>query len=76
MEVKPFFSCKETSRLIAEGETSWAARLHLLYCRHCRKFRRQLRLLGAAARRRMATLSIADDLSAVEQRLLRRLRST
>lgn len=69
----PFWSCRETSRLLAEGEPSFWARLHLLYCRHCRKFRRQIRLLGAAARRRAQALAL-PDVVALQARLLRELR--
>jgi len=50
-------SCKEVSGLIAsEGlaEAGWrhrlAARLHLLMCRHCRRYARQMRQIGEAAK--------------------------
>jgi hypothetical protein len=51
-------SCKEVTRLVAsealERET-WArrvqVRLHLLYCVHCRRYVRELKLLARAARR-------------------------
>lgn len=68
----PFWSCRETSRLIAEGEPSFWARLHLLYCRHCRRFRRQIRLLGAVARRRAGELAL-PDVGAVQVRVLSEL---
>lgn len=49
--------CKEVSRSIAADELStagWSQRLstklHLLMCRHCRRYARQLRVIGEAAR--------------------------
>ncbi len=50
-------SCREVARTIASGEleaSAWPRRLrvqfHLLICRHCRRYTRQLKKLGAAAR--------------------------
>ncbi len=50
-------SCKEVTRKIASdelAEAGWrerlAVRLHLLLCRHCRRYASQLRAIGAAAR--------------------------
>ncbi len=50
-------SCKEVTRKIASDElveSGWrerlAVRLHLLWCRHCRRYVAQLRAIGAAAR--------------------------
>ncbi len=50
-------SCKEVARKIASDEfqgAGWrerlALRLHLLLCRHCRRYAAQLRAIGAAAR--------------------------
>ncbi len=50
-------SCKEVTRKIASDELvegGWterlAVRLHLLLCRHCRRYGAQLRAIGAAAR--------------------------
>ena len=50
-------SCKEVTRKIASDEFAegeWrerlAVRLHLLLCRHCRRYVAQLRAIGAAAR--------------------------
>ncbi len=50
-------SCKEVARIVASGaldEYTWgrrlALRLHLLTCRHCRRYARQLRAIAAAAR--------------------------
>ncbi len=65
-------SCKEVSGLIAsEGlaEAGWrrrlAARLHLLMCRHCRRYARQLNALGSYARERWG--SRADDSPSIER---------
>ncbi len=50
-------SCKEVARTVASDaldEHTWgrrlALRLHLLMCRHCRRYARQLRAIAAAAR--------------------------
>ncbi len=49
--------CKETARILASDlldDLTWgrrlALRVHLLMCRHCRRYARQLRAIGAAAR--------------------------
>jgi predicted anti-sigma-YlaC factor YlaD len=51
-------TCKEISRTIASDELATAGwrrrlsvRLHLLMCRHCRRYFRQMREIGTAARR-------------------------
>ncbi len=52
-------SCQEVGELVAgdglEG-AGWGqrlrVRLHLLMCRHCRRYARQLRAIGACARER------------------------
>ena len=50
-------SCEELSRLMASDELAtlgWGrrlrARLHLLMCRHCRRYAKQIRTLGDIAR--------------------------
>ena len=50
-------TCKEVSRTIASDElsgASWtqrmAVKLHLLMCRHCRRYANQIDQLGVAAR--------------------------
>ncbi len=52
-------NCKEVVRLIASDELAdavWSdralVRLHLLMCRHCKRYAAQLRAIGAAARGR------------------------
>jgi len=63
--------CHEVSRLAASEEIARVGfmrrleyRLHLLMCRHCRSYVRQVGLIGAAARRLMGTA--AEDAEAVE----------
>ena len=55
-------SCKEVARLIASEELANAGRsqralvrIHLLMCRHCRRYAAQLRAIGAAAQDRWDT---------------------
>ncbi len=49
-------SCQETTRAIASelADAGWrqrlSVRLHLLMCRHCRRYAAQLSAIGAAAR--------------------------
>lgn len=50
-------SCCEVSRAVASGvlddapvHRRLAVRLHLLMCRHCRRYARQIRAIGRAAR--------------------------
>ncbi len=50
-------NCKDLTRKIASDELAEAGwrerlgvRLHLLLCRHCRRYKAQLRAIGAAAR--------------------------
>jgi hypothetical protein len=73
--------CKEVSTLVSMDQVDeapvarrMAVRLHLLMCRHCRAFRRQLRVIGAVSR------LIAGDFereptAAFESRILDRLGS-
>jgi hypothetical protein len=74
-------TCKEVSTLVSIGQIDeaplarrMAVRLHLMMCRHCRAFNRQLRLIGRVAR------LIAGDIereptSGFEHRILDRLGS-
>ena len=50
-------SCKEVSRSIAADELAsagwrkrWSIRLHLMMCRYCRRYSRQIDAIGSAAR--------------------------
>ena len=53
-------NCKEVARALASGEQtdavrrhSLAIRLHLLWCRHCRRYASQLDLMGRASKKAM-----------------------
>jgi len=61
-------SCKEVSLLLSRScdqRLTWrerlAVRLHLLYCRGCARFEKQLRFLRAAARRFAESVGSAAD---------------
>lgn len=50
-------SCREVSGLVARGDLDgaprrrrWAVKLHLMMCRHCRRYVAQLRRIAAASR--------------------------
>jgi len=82
MEIGPFnfLSCREVSRLAAQGALEegplWARcllRFHLLYCRRCRRFARELALLGHAAREWAKGLVEPAAVQAFEAKLLERL---
>ncbi len=49
------------------------ARVHLLICSHCRRYLRQIRLLGRAARAWAGGLVAPEALKSFEERLLNRL---
>jgi len=60
-------SCREVSRAVASGELEqsglWkrlGARLHLLMCRHCRRYARQIRAIGEATRELFKETAAAD----------------
>lgn len=68
-------TCKEVSTLYASDavhEAPWprrvAVRLHLLMCRHCSRYVRELRAIGVAARRSAAQRT-SDDAAAERLRL-------
>lgn len=74
--------CNEVTRLVATDDihrapigTRLMFRLHLMMCRHCRRYVRELRALGALARRQAAQLvgSDADD-AAAEERIMSAVR--
>ena len=55
--LKAMLTCKEVSRTIASDEVTtadWrqrlAVKIHLLMCRHCRRYTRQMQAIGEAAR--------------------------
>ncbi len=73
-------NCKDVSTLIARGELTQAPlmrrlamRMHLVFCRHCRAFQRQLDAIARAAR--AATARLANEPGAeFEATLTRRMR--
>ena len=75
-----FLSCREVSKLVAEGALEeaplWAfclIRFHLFYCRDCRKFAREIALLGHAAREWSKRLVEPAAVEAFERKLIGRL---
>jgi len=68
-------TCLEVSTALARGEDAGPlARLHLLICGHCRKFKRQLGLIAAALRERVFETPDAARAAALEKAVLARLR--
>ncbi len=75
-------SCRELTRRLASDELAeagwWAnlgAGLHLAMCRHCRRYRAQLRALGPAARRAFGAEAADKKKQAeLESKILDRLR--
>lgn len=71
-------SCNEVARLCASEEIRraplaqrLAVRLHLLMCRHCRRYVRELSVIGVAAREAFdRTLGTGVDTSDLERRIL------
>ncbi len=66
-------TCQQVARLIASDElatASWrrraALRLHLLMCRHCRRYARQIRAIGSAVQ---PLFEIRDEDDEVPDRL-------
>ena len=75
-------NCKEVSTALARGDYDAApllarlgARLHLAICAHCRKFKRQLELIGRALRSSFGAPPDAARTAALERSVLARLRS-
>jgi hypothetical protein len=71
--------CRQVARLVSAGELSESAlrtrvavRLHLMMCRHCRRFVRQLSWLGDAARALVRGFERDEAVHDLEARLLRR----
>ena len=66
--------CKELARLVASDEledarlaTRLSVRLHLVMCRHCRRYAAQIRALGEAARRALSREDPGSNADAVER---------
>ncbi len=77
----PMMTCKEVSALVSMGdvESAPSARrmgvwMHLAMCRHCRAFRRQMALIGRAARL-VATAFEREPSATFEGRILDHLGS-
>lgn len=75
-------SCKEITRLCASEDIRRASlarraavRLHLLMCRHCRRYVRELSAIGVASRRVFAKpIVYLSTRSALEERLIAEIR--
>ncbi len=73
-------NCQELTRMLASeqlADARWSkkfsARLHLLMCRHCRRYRAQLHTLGALARTCWgAEAHDAERLEQLERKILER----
>lgn len=73
-------SCKDVATLIGTGQLPGApgwrhcrARLHLMMCKHCRRFDQQLRQIGAAARSMQAAFGQEPSAGSIEQKVALRL---
>lgn len=60
--------CREVSGAVASGALDeapirrrLAVRLHLVMCRHCRRYARQLRAIGRATRELLSSSEAEDD---------------
>ena len=77
-------ACKDVTRLWATEEIrraplmrKLAVRIHLLMCRHCRRYLRELAAIGAAARSLANRLGNTDGSSAdLERRVIAAVRGT
>lgn len=68
-------SCKEASASLARGEArGLRLRLHLLVCRFCRSFERQLRLIERALASSVFPVADAGRVRELERAALERLR--
>lgn len=70
-------TCKEITRIIASGEldsssvgAKFRVRMHVLLCRHCRRYARQLRAIAAAARAHWSRDPDDDDVEALQERIV------
>lgn len=77
----PMMTCKEVSTLVSTAEVDAASlgrrigvMVHLMMCRHCRAFRRQLVRVGYAARLIAASFE-REPTATFEDRILSRMRS-
>ncbi len=73
-------NCRELTRMLAADELvevrllrRFEARLHLLMCRHCRRYAAQLQALGSAARTSWGVAAQSEvELEELESRILER----
>jgi hypothetical protein len=75
-------TCKEVSLAFARGEFSTASswtrfrlRMHLLICRQCRRFQKQLGLIEEALKTVVFAVPDPAATAALEQAIIRRLQS-
>ena len=77
-------NCREVTHLIASEEitraglfTRIALRMHLMMCSHCRRYSRQVGLMGAVARRLWGSgVDDPGDLKKLEAKILAASRKT
>jgi Putative zinc-finger len=74
-------SCREVTRMLAEGEfrnaprrTRWMVRLHLAMCRHCGRFARQMNLIAQALKALVSRRPDEFNRPDVAERIIARLR--
>ena len=74
------FNCKEVTTRLALGDLSGAGRLerlairfHLAYCWFCKKYERQMKVIGTAFRASIDDRRRQSDSAAFKERLLRSL---
>ncbi len=70
-------TCREVTKVIATDELSeagigrrLAVRLHLLRCRHCRRYAAQIRAIGEAARGLLGQTTDSGSLKDLKARIL------
>lgn len=75
--------CKEVATLLdreeVAGERFWrrvGVRLHLMMCKHCRRFERQLRQLRTGAQSMRSALDREASAARIEQKIVRALNLT
>ena len=73
-------SCKQVAQLLSSDgldraslSTRLTARFHLWMCKHCSRFRDQLRLLGSVARASQRP-AVREEAADLEERIIRNLR--